>query len=92
MSEVILDFSAEKTFRIKTRKGDTVLRQPVPAEYFTYLNKIKEKSEEDAEVLYELYIEYFVSLDGEEEKLRSLQLFELFEVAKLVNQGELEKK
>ena len=92
MSDVVLDFSNEKKFRIKTRKGEAVMREPIPAEYFKYMGQVRQKDEDDVEAMYKVYIEYFKILGGESEKLESLNLFELFEVAKVINGGEVEKK
>lgn len=91
MSKEIFDFTEVKEFELKTPAGDTVLREPTPAEYFDYLKKITKEGQEIA-VTYDLYIEYFKNLGGDEKVLRSLTLEQIFKVATSISGGDAEKK
>lgn len=85
------DFSKSKEFELKTPKGDTVLREPTPSEYFDYLKKVSVEGQE-VEQTYELYIDYFKALGGKEEVIRSLSIQQIFDVAQAINGGDIEKK
>jgi hypothetical protein len=87
----VLDFSASVDLELNTKKGMTVLREASGPEYLSFLKKVGEEGRE-TEKIYNDYISYFVSLGGEVEKLESLTLPQLIEVAKYVNGGNDLKK
>jgi hypothetical protein len=78
------DFTESKEFELKTSKGATVLREPTPEEYFNYLDGASSEGREIRET-YEFYVEYFKTLGGGEDAIRSLTLNQMFDVAMAVN-------
>jgi len=84
MSKKTFDFTEAQEFELKTSKGVTVLREPTPEEYFSYLNNVGKEGRELNET-YEFYIDYFKTLGGEDNALRTLTLQQVFDVAMAVN-------
>jgi hypothetical protein len=91
MSKKTFDFTEVQEFELKTPAGDTVLREPSPQEYFDYLKELKVEGRELTET-YELYVDYFAKLGGDEKVIRSLTLNQMFDVVQSVNGADIEKK
>lgn len=91
MSKKTFDFTEVQEFELKTPAGDTVLREPSPQEYFDYLKELKVENRELTET-YQLYVDYFVKLGGDEKVIRSLTLNQMFDVVQSINGVDVEKK
>lgn len=76
------DFTQEVEFKVKTKSGETVLREPSVSEYLKYLKDI-ENFDGDADEIYNYTIDYFQMLGGDPAILKSLSLARL----RLVNDG-----
>jgi len=85
------DFTQEVEFKVKTTKGETLLREPSAPEYMAYLNKLGKESE-DGEKSYKLCIDYLTALGGDKEILEELPLYKLGKVISAVNGDGVEKK
>ena len=85
------DFTQEVEFKVKTKKGETFLREPSAPEYMEYLSKLGKESE-DGEKSYSLCINYLTALGGDKELLEELPLYKLGKVIAAVNGDGTEKK
>lgn len=78
------DFTQEVEFRVKTNKGESLMREPSAPEYMTYLKEISDDSL-DGEAIYNKCIDYLVNLGGDEKVLKTLSYQKISNVIQGVN-------